>query len=142
MQRADPGRHRSETALALVSLAVLVPYVPGETWLAWGDLTSPGYLVDVLAWLLLGYGAVHSLRRRPRPAAGPLCGAWGFVACLGWRTYFARVISKERGLPVYEGEPAFVQPLLGWCLPASLAVFAWCLWLARAPSRADERRPC
>ena len=68
-------RHRRrESALAWFSLATLVVYVPCETWFSRAHLTSPGYLVDAIAFALLLYGGVHSLRARPYLAAGPLCG--------------------------------------------------------------------
>jgi len=45
----NPSRHHGETPLAWISLAVLGPYVIGETWGAWPHLTGPGYLIDATA---------------------------------------------------------------------------------------------
>ena len=53
----NPSRHRGEASLAWTSLAVLMPYVIGETWVAWPHLTGPGYLIDAMAWALLLFGA-------------------------------------------------------------------------------------
>jgi len=40
--------------------------------------------------VLLLFGALHSLRARPRPAPGMLCGAYGWTAANGWRATFDR----------------------------------------------------
>ena len=124
-------RHRRrESALAWFSLATLVVYVPCETWFSRADLTSPGYWVDAIAFVLLLYGGIHSLRARPYLAAGPLCGAWGFCACLAWRSYFTRVISRRRGLGIYEEDPTF-EAILSVVLVVALLVFVFSLSLAR-----------
>jgi hypothetical protein len=89
---------RLETALAYVTLALLVLYVPLETWvsLPYG-LTNPFYIIDVIAMVLLFAGAMHSLRSRPRPAPGLLCAAIAWTAANGWRATFDRIVELRRG---------------------------------------------
>lgn len=130
---------RRETALAWFSLALLVFYVPVETYLSRGDLTSPGYIVDVIAMALLLAGGVHSLHARPALAIAPLCGAWGWCACLAWRCYFMRVISRERGLGIYPPETAWQDGVLRWVLVMALIAFGLSLLLAWQGVRLSRR---
>jgi len=75
-----------ETSLARFSLAILVVYVPVETWASPSHgLLHPMYLVDLIAMCLLFFGARHSLAARPASAPGPLAAAWGWTAANGWR---------------------------------------------------------
>jgi hypothetical protein len=119
-----------ETALAWFSLAALLVYAPSETYVSRTDLTSPGYLVDVIAMILLLTSAIHSLRARPRLASGPLSAAWGWCACLAWRCYFMRVISRQRGLGIYPPDARWQEDVLAYVLVVSLLVFAVSLYLA------------
>ncbi len=121
---------RLETGLAWFSLAVLLIYIPVETPLELTKLTSPGYLVDALAMLLLLASGVHSLRSRPRIAIAPLCGAWGWCACLAWRSYFTRVISRRRGRGIYPPEAEWEEKVLVWVLVIALIAFTVSLVLA------------
>ncbi len=118
--------------MARFSLGALILYIPAETLVSWPELLSPGYLVDVLAFGLLLFGGWHSLRARPAPAAGPLCAAWGFCACLAWRSYFLRVYSRQRGLGLYH-EPGYIEPVLAVVLVIALAALAVMLWIAWVP---------
>jgi hypothetical protein len=80
-----------ETALAHLTLGMLVVYIPGETWASLPDgLLNPYYIVDAIAMVLLLFGALHSLRARPRAAPGMLCGGYGWTAANGWRATFDR----------------------------------------------------
>lgn len=132
-----------ETLLARFSLATLLLYVPVETWISRDDLTSPGYIVDVIAMLLLLTSGIYSLRCRPRIAIAPLCGAWGWCACLAWRTYFMRVISRERGLGIYPADSQWQEEYLFWVLVVALLAFALSLVLAwrtlRLPAPESEQ---
>ena len=131
---------QQETWLAWFSLAGLLVYVPGETYLSRSDLTSPGFIVDVIAMALLLASGVHSLRSRPRIAVAPLCGAWGWCACLAWRSYFMRVISRRRGLGIYPTEARWQEQVLVWVLIVALVAFAFSLVMAWRSSRlADEQ---
>lgn len=42
-----------ETCIARFTLALLLAYVPLETWASWPALTNPFYLVDVVGLALL-----------------------------------------------------------------------------------------
>jgi len=126
-------RRRLETPLAWFSLSALLLYVPGETWSSWPDLANAGYIVDVIAFLLLAFGGVHSLRARPSPGTGPLCGAWGYCACLAWRCYFMRVYSRERSLGIYQNQPAYVEPVLAIVLIIAFITFGLCLHASYTP---------
>lgn len=87
-------RAKSETWLAVSSAAIGVLNFLGESF---AQLTSTFYITHVPylvmslagAVLLMGAGA-RSLLLRPRTAAGPLAGAWGFF----FGTYLATQISN------------------------------------------------
>lgn len=91
-------RRRIESGIAWLTLGALVIYVPGETYVSWlSGLHDPFYLVDLIAMILLGLGAVHSLRARPRCAPGLLCGAYGWASANGWRSTFWRIEELRAG---------------------------------------------
>jgi len=116
-----------ETWLAWLTVAVLVVYVPVETWVSWPrGLLNPFYLVDLIAMLLLLLGAVHSLRARPRSAPGVLCGAYGWAAANGWRATFDRMVALREGEQLDYGA-AEVQ-VVGCATAFALACFALSLW--------------
>lgn len=118
-----------ERRLLAITWGCLALYAPAETLYSYPHLASPGYLVDLIAMVLLGTGARH-LGRTGNPA--PLAAAWGWSACLAWRSYFARWHSRRLDLGVYE-EPAWVEPIVGVALLVALAVFAFSLVLAYRP---------
>lgn len=124
---ARPPAERRLLAITWVCLAI---YVPAETLYSYPYLASPGYLVDLIGMVLLFTGARH-LGRTGNPA--PLAAAWGWSACLAWRSYFARWHSRRQDLGVYD-EPAWVEPLVGVALLIALAVFALSLALAYRPA--------
>lgn len=68
----DP--RRTETRLAIPSLFCLAVFAPIETIASWQmmggphALVHPGYLGDVVGFVLLFVGARRSLRARPRRA--------------------------------------------------------------------------
>jgi hypothetical protein len=79
-------RRGVETAIAVWTLLFLLIYIPGETWASWQvGLLDPGYLIDAIAMILLLWGAVHSLRRRPRHSPELLCIASAWASANGWR---------------------------------------------------------
>jgi hypothetical protein len=91
---------RTETALARATLLALVLYFPVETWTSWKHeywLFNPFYIIDLIAMLLLLYGAMRSLRARPRPAPGALCAAYAWTAANGWRATWGRVFELRDG---------------------------------------------
>jgi hypothetical protein len=95
-----------ETMLARNTLIALVLYVPVETWTSWRHdywLFNPFYVIDFIAMLLLGYGAIRSLRARPRPAAGALCAAYAWTAANGWRATWGRAFEVRDGVRLDHG---------------------------------------
>ena len=91
-------RRRVETALAYVTLVLLLVYIPVETWVSLPDgLLSPYYLVDAIAMALLLWGALHSLRSRPKPSPALLCVGAAWATANGWRATFDRLQTVEAG---------------------------------------------
>ena len=87
-----------ESAIAWFTIGALFIYVPGETYVSWSrGLLNPFYLVDLIAMVLLLWGAVHALRARPRYAPGLLCGAYGWASANGWRAAFGRLAEIRSG---------------------------------------------
>ena len=129
-------RRRIETAVAWFTLCALVIYVPGETYVSLpGGLLNPFYLVDLIAMILMLWGTVHSLRARPRPAPGLLCGAYGWAAANGWRSTFWRISELRDGGTLDYGEAeAWV---VGLVTVIALAMFVTLLTLTamNAPTR-------
>ena len=87
-----------ETTIARFTLGLLLVYVPVETWVSWpSGLTDPFYLVDVVAFALLLWGAVTSLRARPDVAPGVLCAGYAWSAANGWRALALRIQTLQHG---------------------------------------------
>jgi hypothetical protein len=126
---------RIETAIAWLTLAALVIYIPAETYVSWPELWHPFYLVDFIAMVLLLWGAVHSLRARPHPAPGVLSAAYGWAAANGWRATFWRLAELRAGgeLDYGPGEAWVV----GCASAIALACFAILLVLTALHARSD-----
>ena len=86
-----------ETFIARFTFALLLVYAPLETWGSWPALTDPFYLVDVVGLGLLLWGALASLRARPRVAPGVLCAGYAWSAANGWRALALRIDILQRG---------------------------------------------
>lgn len=87
-----------ETALAYFTLVLLAIYIPVETWVSLpAGLLDPYYLIDAIAMALLLWGAIHSLRSRPRPSPELLCIGAAWVSANGWRATFDRLREVESG---------------------------------------------
>ena len=97
-----------ETGIARFTLVLLLIYAPLETWASWPALTNPFYLVDVVGFALLLWGALASLRARPDVAPGVLCAGYAWSAANGWRALALRIETLEQG-----GQ---VDPTLVWLL--------------------------
>ena len=92
------SRRAIETALSYFTLALLVIYIPVETWASLpAGLLDPYYLVDAIAMVLLLWGAVHSLRCRPRTSPELLCIGAAWVSANGWRATFDRLREVQSG---------------------------------------------
>ena len=129
-------RRRGETALALFTVALVVPYFIGETWhyfayVGWGNYVL-GYAVDIICMALMLLGGVTSLRLRKRwgSASGWLSAAWGFAACLNYRGFAWRYQSYQETGAV-TGEPATFLYILGAVLFLSFGALFYALYLSR-----------
>jgi hypothetical protein len=125
-----------ETGLARVTLAMLIIYVPAETWVSLAEgLLSPFYIIDAIAMALLLYGALHSLRARPRRAPGILCGAYGWTAANGWRA------TADRWSHLAEGGELAYGPLelyvVGCATALAIAGFLIAMYLAASSAQDD-----
>ena len=127
-----------ETLLARLTLMVLVVYVPLETYVSWSAeywLFNPFYIVDLIAMVLLSYGAIRSLRARPEPAPGILCAASGWASANGWRATWDRVFELIDGGALEYG--AIELCAVACATGCSLVCFGLSLHLV---SRADGAR--
>ena len=86
-----------ETFVARFTLGVLLIYAPLETRASWPALTNPFYLVGVVGFALLLWGALASLRARPDVAPGVLCAGYAWSAANGWRALALRIETLEQG---------------------------------------------
>ena len=86
-----------ETGIARFTLVLLLIYAPLKTWASWPALTNPFYLVDVVGFALLLWGAFASLRARPNVAPGVLCAGYAWSAANGWRALALRIETLEQG---------------------------------------------
>jgi hypothetical protein len=133
----DP--RRVETVLAYATLAALVLYVPVETWVSaqyeYG-LLNPFYVIDLIAMLLLLYGAVRSLRARPHPAPGALCAAYAWTAANGWRSTWDRVFDLKAGGQLDYGFEELCLIACATILSLMCLASAYALMLRAEPRRA------
>ncbi len=87
-----------ETILARFTLGFVALYFPVETYASWRyGLLNPFYLVDLLAMILLLWGALHSLRASPRSRPEILCAAYGWTAANAWRSATWRIYEVRGG---------------------------------------------
>ena len=129
-----------ETAVARFTLALLLVYAPLETWVSWpSGLTNPFYLVDVIGFALLLWGALASLRARPGLAPGVLCAGYAWSGANGWRALALRMETLQQG-----GE---VDVTLVWLLVISevaaltgLALLLLLVVESGTPSGSEPRR--
>lgn len=99
-----------------------------------GALTSPGYIVDVIAFVLLGFGGVWLLRHSH--STGPISAAWGYCAALGWRSYFLRVHARVNDLPIYDNENMQIERLVGLAMVVAFVMLGWCMVISVLHTRA------
>lgn len=129
-------RRPGETAFAMFTVALVVPYFTLETWhyfvyVGFGNYVL-GYAVDLIAMALMLLGGVTSLRLRSqnRSAAGWLAVAWGFAACLNYRA-FAWRYEAYQDTGAVTGEPATFLYILGAVLFLSFGALGYGLYLSR-----------
>jgi len=126
---------KTETALALFTVGFLILYFPVETWASWGyGLWSPFYLVDLIAMILLGWGAIRSLHTRPQTAPAVLCAGYGWAGANAWRALFGRLSEVRQGGQLDHGGMELCAVAMGTAV--MLACFALSLLLV---VRSSER---
>ena len=121
---------KTETALARGTLIALLLYFPVETWASWRHeywLFNPFYLIDLIAMLMLLYGAMRSLRARPRPAPGALCAAYAWTAANGWRATWGRAFELRDGGRLDHG--SLELWVVGGATVLSLMCLTWSFYL-------------
>jgi hypothetical protein len=116
------------------TIALLVIYVPIETWYSMPALWDPFYVVDLAGMVLLVAGVV-TLRRDPaQRRLGTLISGYAWTAANFWRAFFGRVSEIAAGGELDYGrlELCFTACILA----ASLAGLVWALVLSarKAPS--------
>jgi hypothetical protein len=118
---------RSETRLAWIAAALSAVYIPVEIWVSLPDLTHPFFVIDAIAMVLLVWGALHSLRARPRRAPSLLCAGIAWSGANAWsaagrRYYFPEAYDNGQGL-INAATPAIVLTAI------VLLFFGWSLYL-------------
>ncbi|MEO9968308.1 MAG: hypothetical protein ABJG15_00535 [Hyphomonadaceae bacterium] len=126
-------RERAETPFAIFTFVLTVPYFMGETYhyfayVGFGQGIL-NYLVDLIAIGLFWLASISSLRDRARSAAGWLAAAWGFAACLNYRSFTWRYEAGQAGEVV--AEPSGILVMLGATLIISFIGLAMALYLSR-----------
>jgi hypothetical protein len=122
-----------ETRLARLTLAGLGVYAPLETIASWQMvggvqvLVHPGFLQSLVAFGLLLWGSMRSLRARPRPAPAILCIAHAWCASVFWHASTVRLAATERGMEMFYGTPELWTVWAGTI--AALTFFSCSLWL-------------
>ena len=130
-------RHRSETALAVVTLVAAALHFTLETLfhLKWGQPLQ-ALIVDYICNALMLLGGIASLRMRPGSAAGLLAAGWGYALGFGWRSVFGRLELIESGSRASNGEPVRqIVIVLIVALSVVAVMLVWSLALAWRQSR-------
>ena len=130
----DP--RKIETILARVTLGFVAIYFPVETFVSWPyGLLNPFYIVDLIAMVLLVWGAVRSLRARPQTSPALLAAAYGWAAANAWRSATLRIYEVRGGARLDYGNTEYWVVIIATAL--MLACFAIALWLV-LKTRADS----
>ncbi|NYT40132.1 hypothetical protein HZY97_05150 [Sphingomonas sp. R-74633] len=125
-------RHRSETALAILTLFAAATHFTLETWyhLTWGQPLQ-ALLVDYICNALMLLGGMRSLIVRPGSAAGLLVAGWAYALGFGWRSVFGRLEAMSNGIRAANGEPTgTIVIVLLVALGIVAVVLLWALALA------------
>jgi hypothetical protein len=132
-------RHKSETALAILTLVSAVVHFSLETYyhVMWGQPLQ-ALLVDYICNALMLLGGVRSLAVRPGSAAGLLAAGWAFALGFGWRSAFGRLERLDAGVVAANGEPSMVLPILIGALSVVVFALLWSLVLAWRQTSAQK----
>ena len=128
-----------ETVLAWITLGFVAIYFPVETFVSWSyGLLNPFYIVDLVAMILLAWGALRSLRARPKRCPAVLTAGYGWAAANAWRSATLRIYEVRGGARLDYGNSEYWIVIISTVL--MLAAFALSLWLAIKPQATDEER--
>jgi hypothetical protein len=110
------------------TVCVLAIMVPIETVYSWRlGLTDPYYLVKLVGWLLLAWGASSVRGARRHAGVAFLAAGWGWLAANYWRAVADRVTRMAAGETLRLG--SIELWFAGGCLVVSLVGLAWSLSL-------------
>ena len=126
-----------ETIFARFTLGFVALYFAVETFASWRyGLLSPIYIVDLIAMVLLAWGALRSLRAAPHSSPAILCAAYGWTAANAWRSATLRIYEVRGGARLDYGDAEYWIVIITTLL--LLACFALSLWLV-VRTREDSR---
>ena len=125
-----------ETGLAWFTLGLLVIYFPIETWASFPEgLRNPFYIVDLIAMILLFWGAVRSLRARPTSSPAILCAAYAWSVANGWRATFGRMFEILRGETLDHGAAEMWFVSIGTAIGMACLILSLYLVVKSSPTR-------
>lgn len=131
---ADRRRGRG---LVRFTVALLVVYVPIETWYSLPALWDPYYLIDFAGMVLLTWG-VGRWRSEPSAASfGVLAAGYAWETANFWRALFGRVDALMQGLRLRFGAAELGFVACG--LVVAFAGLVWALRLATTSPEAPDR---
>ncbi len=126
-------------AVAWFTVLTLVIYVPLETWASLADgLLSPFYLVDVVAMVLMAWGAVAALYWRVASAPAILCAAYAWASANGWRATASRLDLLQSGGALKLGAIE-LWVVAGSTMITILLLIALLVSISRNANSGDER---
>ena len=111
--------------LTVCFLAVSFPVETAYSWRL--GLADPYYLVKLVGWVLLAWGAIRLREARPKAGLGFLAAGWGWFAANFWRALADRVTRIAAGQTLRLG--SLELWFAGTCLLVSLVGLAWSLSL-------------
>jgi hypothetical protein len=120
----QPLLSTKDRALALLAICFLVVSVSVETVYSWRSLGDAYYLIKVVGWFLLGWGAVR-LRAKHNSGLALSAAGWAWMAANFWRAVADRLtrIGADETLRLGSVELAFA----GSCLIVCLGGLSWSL---------------
>ena len=125
-----------ETGLAWFTLGLLVIYFPIETWASLPEgLWNPFYIVDLIAMILLLWGAVRSLRARPASSPAILCAAYAWSVANGWRATFGRMFELLKGETLDHGAAEMWFVSIGTAIGMACLILSLYLVVKSSPTR-------
>ena len=129
-------RHKSETPLAILTLALTLLHFVLETMyhFKYGQPLQ-ALIVDYIWNALAIFAAIVSLRIRPKSAAGLLAASWAFALGFGWRSVFGRLALTDTERAAGNGEPLYITYVLIGALCLVAVFLIWSLWLAYRQSK-------